>query len=165
MSKVLEALYASAPSGDYAIYTLDLIHSSFEGGVIRLCQGFDDITATLETGETVTFLASGFGLSLARRAMRGNQGIQFQLDNVTGEAINAVDAANEVGGTIGVAARIFVASDLSAPSEPPAIMTATAVKTNVRSVMVVAGFHDLTNKAWPARRYTPEFAPGLKYFS
>lgn len=163
-SMVLSRLYASSPVDDYIIYALELRHLSFDGGAIRLCQGFDDVVVVLENAESATFLASGFEVSLPKRAMRGKQDLQFQLDNVSGEAVLALDAAIEMGGPIQVILRTYTASDLSAPAQPPVVMTAVAVKVNIRSVVVVASFHDLVNKAWPVRRYTPSFAPGLKYF-
>ena len=32
------------------------------------------------------------------------------------------------------------------------------------TVGIEAGYFDLLNVGWPRFRYTPEFAPGLKYF-
>lgn len=162
MSKALETAYASAT--DYVIHTLELKHPSFQGGAIRLCQGYDDLEATLETAETVTFVASGFGVSLPQRSIRGRQDLNFQLDNLTGEAIQQIDAANEAGGLIEVIYRPFVGADLSQPGNPPVKMVATFAQVTSSSVVVTASFHDLVNKAWPRRRYTPTFAPGLKYF-
>lgn len=164
VSHVLSRLYASSPVDDYIVYALELRHSSFDGGAIRLCQGFDDLPVTLEDSSAATFLASGFEVSLPKRAMRGKQDLQFQLDNVSGEAVQALDTAIEEGGAIQVILRTYTASDLSSPAQPPVVMTAVAVKVDIRSVVVVASFHDLVNKAWPSRRYTPSFAPGLKYF-
>ncbi|WP_444905032.1 DUF1833 family protein [Microbulbifer sp. CnH-101-E] len=164
MSAVLETVYASAPIDQIILHTLELKHPAFEAGAIRLCQGFDDIEAKLEDGQTVIFTASGFGVSLPQRSMRGRQDLQFQLDNVTGEALQNIDIALEVGGLIQVAYRQFLESDLSAPAQPPTVMTAVSVKANARSVSVIASFHDLVNKAWPNKFYTPDFAPGLKYY-
>lgn len=164
MSELLKMVYASAPSGAVVIYTLELSHAAFSGGAIRIAQGFDDLLATLETGETVLFEASGFGVSLPPKSIRGRQDLQFRLDNVTGRAIREIDKAREAGGPIKVVLRSYLSSDLSAPAVPPVVMTGESVKANVQSVTAVATFHDLVNKAWPRRRYTPDFAPGLKYF-
>ncbi|MCL1123607.1 DUF1833 family protein [Shewanella surugensis] len=165
MSQVLQTLYASAPTNDFPIHTLELSHNAFNDGVIRLCQGFDDIEAKLETGEQVGFMASGFAVSLPKRSLRGQQDLQFQLDNVSGEAAQQVDAALDAGGKITVTYRVYLASNLSEPAQAPVVMTAKTVKITISSVVVVASFHDLVNKAWPRRRYTTAFAPGLKYIS
>jgi hypothetical protein len=167
MSQALQQIYASA-SG-LVHHTLELKNSAFlvpnhPQGRILFCQGFDDVTAGLETGEIVTFCASGFGVSLPVRSMKGKQDLQFQLDNVTGEALQAIKAAKESGEKIEVIYRPYSDSDLTAPGENPYRMTAISVSAKGASVQVVASFSDLVNRAWPKRRYTPSFAPGLTYF-
>ena len=167
MSEILKQLYAS--SGGIIHHTLELKHSAFAlanqpAGRILFCQGFDDITAANEDSENLTFRASGFGVSLPKRTLKGRQDLQFQLDNVTGEALQAIQAANEAGGKIEVIYRAYTGDDLSAPGAAPYKMTAVSAKANATSIQVVASFNDLVNRAWPRRRYTPEFAPGLKYF-
>ena len=169
MSNVLQTLYASAPVNDLIIHTLEIKHAAFNvtghsQGTIRLVQGFDDITATLENANSAVFKASGFGVSLPQKSVRGRQDLNFSIDNVTGEALNAIDDAIEAGGKIIVIYRAYAGSDLSAPGQPPVVMTATAVKADYSSISISASFHDLVNKAWPYRRYTPSFAPGLKYY-
>lgn len=164
MSQLLQTVYASAPTDQVVIHTLELKHSAFTNGAIRLCQGFDDVSATLEDASTVTFSASGFGVSLPARAVKGRQDLQFQIDNVTGTALKNIHAAQEAGGAVQVIYRAYLASDLSAPAQPPTVMTAVDVSATPLSVSVTASFHDLVNKSWPRRFYTPDFAPGLKYY-
>ena len=169
MSNVLQTLYASAPVDDLIIHTLELKHAAFNVedhalGTIRLVQGFDDITATLEDESIAIFKASGFGVSLPQKSVNGNQSLNFSIDNVTGEALNAIDNAVEAGGKIIVIYRAYAGSDLTVLGQPPIIMTATAIKADYSSISVSASFHDLVNKAWPFRRYTPSFAAGLKYY-
>jgi hypothetical protein len=169
MSKVLQTLYASAPADDLIHHTLELINPDFnvEGhipGSVRLGQGFDDITAGLEDASIVTFKQSGFGVSLPQKSIKGRQDLSFTIDNVTGEVLKAIEAAIEGGEKITVIYRAYAGSDLSAPGQPPIVMTATAIKADFSSVSISASFHDLVNKAWPFRRYTPTFAPGLKYY-
>ena len=163
MSTVLQKLYASAPINDLPIHTLTLLASSF--GEIRVCDGFDNVTAGLETGEFVEFTASGMGISLPARSVKGSQSLQFQLDNVTGIAIKKINQAIDAGDKITGVYRVYTASNLNEPGEPPVEMIATNVKANAKRVNVVASFTDLVNKAWPRKRYTPTLAPGLKYFS
>jgi hypothetical protein len=169
MSNVLQTLYASAPVNDLIIHTLELKNPAFNVpghvvGSVRLVQGFDDITATLEDGATVLFKKSGFGVSLPQKSIKGRQDLNFSIDNVTGEVLQAIDAAIDSGVKITVIYRAYAGSDLSAPGQPPIVMTATAIKADFSAVSISASFHDLVNKAWPFRRYTPDFAPGLKYY-
>ncbi|NRA56231.1 MAG: DUF1833 family protein [Gammaproteobacteria bacterium] len=169
MSHVLQTLYASAPVDDVIIHTLELSHPAFSvpghpAGLIRLAQGFDDINVILEDASTATFKASGFGVSLPQKSVNGRQDLTFKLDNVTGEAIQSIDAAQEAGGRIAVTYRAYAGSDLSQPGQPPVVMTAISATADYSSISINASFHDLVNKAWPFRRYTPDFAPGLKYY-
>ncbi|MFU2510575.1 DUF1833 family protein [Pseudoalteromonas sp. ASV78] len=163
MSQVLQRIYASATTNDLPIHTLELQADSF--WVIRLCNGFDNVNAGIEGGENVIFEASGMGVSLPSRAVKGRQDLQFQLDNVSGEALEKVDAAKDAGDKIKVIYRVYTASDLTEPAEPPVEMTAVSVQATAMRVNVVASFNDLVNRAWPRDRYTPDTAPGLKYFS
>lgn len=174
MSQLLEACYASATNGETPIFTLELKHPAFnvDGfplGAIRLVQGygdvgFSDLMLGLETNETVAFKPSSIGLSLPAPGVRGRQDLVFQLDNVSGQALKAIDGALEDDGEIETILRIYLPSDLTYPSETPLRMIATECEGDLKSVSISASFHDLVNKAWPTKRYTPSFAPGLKYF-
>jgi len=167
MSQVLKQLYASA--GGVIHHTLEIKHPAFAvenhpPGRILFCQGFDDLTAMTEEQESVTFKASGFGVSLPNRTLKGQQNLNFQIDNVTGEALHALNAAVESGGKIHVIYRVYADLDLSEPGAAPYKMVAVSAKVTSSSIQVVASFNDLVNRGWPRRRYTPSFAPGLKYF-
>lgn len=163
MSNVLQTIYASAPVNDLPIHTLELQADSL--WTLRICDGFDDVTAGIEGGEMVTFLASGMGVSLPARGVKGRQDLQFQIDNVTGEALTKVKQAIDAGIPIKVIYRVYTASNLTEPAEPAVEMKAVDVQATALSLNVVASFNDLVNKAWPKNRYTPSIAPGLKYFS
>lgn len=162
MSQALERVYASAPTNEFAVHTLELSHPAFTTPY-RFVQAYDDLTAKLETGATVKFQASGIGLSLPKRSVQGREDLIFQLDNVSGEAIAAIRNALEAGGTVEVIYRVYLSNDLTAPAERAVRLVATAARANIRSVAVVATFRDFVNKAWPRRRYTPQLVPGLKY--
>ena len=63
---ILNIVYASAPSADLLIQTLEFNNEA--AGVIRLAQSFSDLTATTELAETVTFIQSAWDVSLPNRA-------------------------------------------------------------------------------------------------
>lgn len=164
MSSVLQTVYASAPSYQVIHHTLILRAPSFPNGAFFWVQGFDNETLGLENGGgNIEFTAMGFDVSLPKRSIRGNQDIQFQLDNVTGEALQYLNKALDAGDKIAVEYRPYLDSDKSAPAEAPVIMSATSLSADYNSVQIVADFHDFLNKAWPVLRYTADFAPGLKY--
>ena len=82
--KTLSVTYASSPSSDLLIPTLEFNNET--AGVIRLAQSFNDLTATTELAETVTFIQSAWEVSLPNKDATGQQTLQFQICNVTGEA-------------------------------------------------------------------------------
>ena len=53
---LINITYASSPSSDLLIPTLEFNNET--AGVIRLAQSFNDVTATTELAETVTFIQS-----------------------------------------------------------------------------------------------------------
>src|SRR5690625_929316 len=78
---VLNQLYASGGN--------QIVHETLEitDGVVThyLTNGWDDITARLETGATVTFIACGMALALPAKNADGTQDLKFALSNITGE--------------------------------------------------------------------------------
>tara|TARA_R110002153_G_scaffold263960_1_gene425551 strand:- start:789 stop:1292 length:504 start_codon:yes stop_codon:yes gene_type:complete len=166
MSQLLNQLYASG--GGLIYHTLDIQNPAFTvpnhpEGRILFVQGFDDLTATTEDSETLTFRASGFGVSPPKKTARGREDLQFQLDNVLGDALHAIDAANASGEKIRCIYRAYSAADLSAPGEHSYKMTAVSARAQGASVVITASFKDIVNLSWPYRRHTPSFAPGLKH--
>tara|TARA_B110000196_G_scaffold317906_1_gene332067 strand:- start:3243 stop:3734 length:492 start_codon:yes stop_codon:yes gene_type:complete len=162
MSQLLETVHASV-TDDIKHHTLELPHASFPGGVIRWVQGFSDEELGLENGEQVLFEQMLFGVSLPDKSIRGNQDLQFQLDNVTGEALKYVRAVLASDDKLPVIYRVYLESNKSFPAESAITMTANGFNADLQSVMIIADFHDFVNKLWPRLRYTPTLAPGLKY--
>ena len=158
----LNIVYASSPSADLLIPTLEFNNEA--AGVIRLAQSFNDVTATTELTETVTFIQSAWEVSLPNKDATGQQTLQFQICNVTGEAQRFIDDCMASGKPTSVIYREFYADDLSAPASTPIKMTLRGGSAEGITVGIEAGYFDLLNVGWPRFRYTPEFAPGLKYF-
>ena len=160
---VISITYASAPSADLLIPTLEFNNET--AGVIRLAQSFNDVIATTELAETVTFIESAWEVSLPNKDATGQQTLQFQICNVTGEAQRFIDDCLKSGKPTSVIYREFYASDLSAPASAPIKMTLRGGSAEGITVGIEAGYFDLLNVGWPRFRYTPEFAPGIKYFA
>ena len=160
--KTLSVTYASAPSADLLIPTLEFKNEA--AGVIRLAQSFNDLTATTELAETSTFEQSAWDVSLPNKDATGQQALQFQICNVTGVAQRFVDKCQESAKPTSVIYRDFYADDTSAPATVPIKMTMRGGSAEGPVVGIEAGYFDLLNVGWPRFRYTPELAPGLKYF-
>ncbi|EPP5594126.1 DUF1833 family protein [Vibrio cholerae] len=174
--KAIEVYYASAPTNETHIHTLELkdenAHARGEpDAIIRLAEGFypvngegeEGVVLGMETGQAAFFRASAFGVSLPGKSVKGKQSLQFQIDNVTGEARRFIDRAMEAGSKVIITYRCYLTSHLAEPAQPPLVLTCVSEKDNIQTVAVVASFHDLVNRAWPKRRYTAEITRGLKY--
>jgi len=160
---MLSITYASAPTGDVQISTLEVVHPSFPA--IRTCSGFVDQSVTLETGEEATFQASMLDVSLPARDATGQQNLQFAIENVTGIAQNAIRSVidSDDPDPVTVIYRMYLSSDLSEPAEPPLRMVLVAPDFQGASTQVVCSYLDIINTATNRDRYTTDFAPGLKY--
>ncbi|WP_110640992.1 DUF1833 family protein [Salinicola sp. CPA57] len=160
---ILARVYAAAPADEILLPTLEV--ASEGQASIYTCGGFEDQLVTLETAQQVPFLASALSVSLPPRNNSGQQNLNFAMQNVTGEAQRFVDFAIEAGAPIYVIFRVYLLSDLSAPQEPPLRMVAKTPKFQNGTLQVTASYADIIGMAWPRRRYTAAFAPGLKYMS
>lgn len=161
---VLERIYASAPTDGYLLHTLELSNPAF-AEPYRFVRCHEDLIATTELGETVTFAASGIGMSLPQRGVKGREDLSFQLDNVTGDAALSIKAAQEGGQPTTLVYRAYSSDDLSAPIGTPRTLICTAARINRRSLQTVATFRDFVNKSWPFRLYSIDRFPGMKYLN
>lgn len=162
MSQILEEVHSSV-TGDIKHHTLELPHSTFANGVMRWVLGNEDETLGLESGQQVGFDHMLFGISLPDRSLRGNQTLQFQLDNITGESLVLIRKVIDSGEKLPVIYRPYLESNKAYPAKAAIAMMANAFSADKKSVVVVADFHDFVNKLWPLLRYTPVNSPGLKY--
>ena len=158
---LLARVYASAPAGHILIPTLEIAVPGLEP--IRVVADFEDLEATTETGDTVTFRAGPFEYREPARNTSGLQNLGFAIANTTGEAQEAVEAALEAAEEVPVIYREYIHTDLTAPAKRPYKMSLRGGSFKGVMVQVEAGYFDLLNHLWPRLRYTAEFAPGLRY--
>ena len=158
---LINRVYASAPSDQVLLATLEILVPGYEP--IRVVAAYEDLTATLETGETVTFKAGPFQHKEPNKSTNGQQNLTFAIANVVGDAQKAVDFALEADVEVPIIFREFVSTDLTAPAKRPYKMSLRGGDFQGLMVQIQAGYFDWLNKAWPTDRYTNEYAPGLRY--
>ncbi len=158
---IIQTVYASAPSDKVLLATLEILVP--DEAPIRVVAAYEDLTATLETAETVVFSAGPFEYKEPSKDTRGNQTLQFSIANVTGEAQKAVEAALSADAEVPVNYRVFLSTDLTAPAKAPYKMILRGGTFEGMMVSIEAGYFDLLNVAWPRKRYTADLAPGLRY--
>ncbi|HEE4921644.1 TPA: DUF1833 family protein, partial [Klebsiella pneumoniae] len=111
----LNRLYASS-GPEVIIETLQITVGS---DVHYLCQGYEDITATTESGNTVTFTACAIDIALPARNADGTQDLKFALCNVDGVVSTTIRNALANRLSASLTYRSFISTDLAAPAEVP----------------------------------------------
>lgn len=157
---VLQEVYASAPYDKVLIETLQIDHAAIDS--LYYAKAYDDVTADTESETGVVFVASGIKMQLPENGVRGREDFIFQVDNVTGAAIDAIETVLEAGGVATVTYRAYVSTDLTAPAYTLALDIVGA-KSDAQTVVISATFRDFINKKWPRLKYTTDIVPGLKY--
>ena len=149
---------------DVEIPTLELSCSAWPESKY-ICGGFFDQVFTTENGQTFTFQAAGIDVALPKRGNDGAQTLGIAIDNVRGEAQQLLDLAKSAGAKVFITYRLYLDSDHSEPCERPMSMTMLSHTANGPTVELQAGYFNLILSAWPRRRYTPQFSPGVKYIT
>lgn len=167
LSDALQEAYASAPSSEVILHTLEIRHPSFTQP-IRVVRDHHDFTAFLESDAPedpsceVTFVALAFDFTLPEVSKANTPEIDISLDNVSGEIIAYLDAAAQTAELIEVTYRPYLASDPSGPQmNPPMTLVIRSVTADVFRVRARAGYADLSNRKFPNEVYDAERFPGL----
>ncbi len=130
-----------------------------------LTEGWDDITATLETGEIVTFTACAMSVALPGRNEDGTQDLKFALCNITGEISEYIRDVLRLSRKCRIAYRVFLDHDMTAPAEPPSWFEVKAGQWTATQADITAGYFDLLSTAWPRQTYNLEDYPGIRYIA
>lgn len=167
LADALAEAYASAPSSEVILHTLELRHSSFTSP-IRVVRDHADFTATLEAdapedpGAEVTFVAFAFDFVLPDVQRSQSPEIEISLDGISGELVAYLDAAAQSESLIEVTYRPYLASDTSGPQmDPPLTLVIRSVSADIFRVRARAGYADLANRKFPGETYDTERFPGL----
>lgn len=130
---------------------------------ICVCPGFDDHLCTTEDGRTLLFVGSPLAISLPKKDASGIQNLIFAIDNITGHPQRRVDEALAADAQVFLTLRKYLSTDLSYPAEMPYRLIVRGGRCERSQVQITAGYHALTDYAWPRDIYDSNFAPALKY--
>lgn len=158
---VLNQLYASG--GDKIIH--DTLTITDGVATHYLTNGWDDITARLETGEWVTFIACGMALALPAKNADGTQDLQFALSNITGEISAYIQEVLKDKRRSELVYRAYIDDDLEAPSEAPFRFEIKSGQWTATQVDITAGYFNLLETGWPRRVYNLIDFPMLRYIA
>lgn len=143
---------------------LDTIELIFEPLSLRilLVSNDEDITATLETGETVLFRGTGAKIELPGKDDKGFQELTIAIPNVNLEASDFLQQVLDYEDEIICNYRPFLASDLSTPQMiPPMVLYLSEPRITQDAVQAKATFADILNKRFLTEKYTNSNFPGL----
>lgn len=157
----LNRLYASS-GPEVIIETLQITVGS---DVYYLCQGFEDITATTESGDTITYTACAIDIALPARNTDGTQDLKFALCNVDGVVSTTIRNALANRLPASLTYRSFISTDLAAPAAVPYTLKIKSGYWTATEVQITAGYMNVLDMAWPRYRYTLPVFPGLRYIS
>ena len=157
----LNRLYASS-GPEVIIETLQITVGS---DVHYLCQGYEDITATTESGDTVTFTACAIDIALPARNADGTQDLKFALCNVDGGVATTIRNALANRLSASLTYRSFISTDLAAPAAVPYTLKIKSGYWTATEAQITAGYMNILDTACPRYRYTLPVFPGLRYIS
>ncbi|MBL4509945.1 DUF1833 family protein [Klebsiella pneumoniae] len=158
---ILNRLYAS--SGPEVI--IETLQINIGEEVLYLCNGYEDITATTENGDSITFTASAIDIALPARNSDGTQDLQFAISNIDGEASTAIRNALDNLSSASLTYRNYVSTDLAAPASVPYTLAIKSGTWTATQAQITAGYMNVLDTAWPRYRYTLNNFPGLRYIS
>lgn len=173
LSQAIKEAYASAPSDQVILETLELRHPAFVDELgnpvaIRVVKDNTDLlarleaTAPLDAGQIVRFVAFNFDLTLPALDETGIPEIIISMDNVSRDITMNLELAVATTDLIEVTYRPYLSTDLDEPQmNPPMTLTLVEVKADPFKVEGIATFAHLTNKQFPAEVYTASRFPGL----
>lgn len=156
---ILNRLYAS--SGPEVI--IETLQINIGDEVHYLCNGYEDITATTENGDTVEFKACAMDVALPARNDDGTQDLKFALCNVDGKVSTAIRNAINNLNSASLTYRSFISTDLAAPAAVPYTLAIKSGYWTATEAQITAGYMNVLDTAWPRNRYTLNNFPGLRY--
>ena len=160
----LNEYYCSGNSEQVLLQTLEITADAWDGPIL-LCQGFEDQLCVTEDGRTLLFIASGLDIALPKSEGSARQELTFGLDNVTRAAQSLLTEAIDRQSEVTLTRRAYLWPNLSAPAEPPSIMTVLGAAFDSTAAQVRAGLLDLLNTRWPRLTYTLDVAPGIRFIN
>lgn len=167
LSQAIQEAYASAPTDEVILHTLEIWHENFSQP-IYVVRDTVDVLATIEAGaarnggQEVTFVAFAFDLVPPDVDKAGVPQCVIELDNVSRDIIANIELAMGSSSTITVIYRAYLDSDLSGPeNDPPLELSILSITADPFKVRALAGFSSLANLKFPRLEYSAETFPGL----
>ena len=167
LTEALKEAYASAPTDEVILSTLEIWHPSFTEPIRVVCDtqdfsAFLEATAPRDAGSEVTFIGLPFDFSLPDIDDQSLGQLIISIDNVTAEITKNVELAMQSPEKIQAIYRPYLSTDTSGPQmNPPFYMYIKTISVTMFRIEAKAGFQDMLNRKFPGVVYTLEDFPGL----
>lgn len=171
-SEALKEAYASAPKGEIALDTVEILHPSFEFP-IRLVRGNKNIFAKLEDdadqdgGKIVEFIAAPWDFIKPSIEEDKIPEFGFTFDNVSKEISQAISEAVVMPLPVKLIYRPYLLSALEYGPElnPPIEMELADAYADNYTIKITANMEDTFFAAFMTQRYVNERFPAVSYVS
>ena len=167
LSQALKEAYASAPSAEVILHTLELRHPSFTQP-LRVVNDHATLNARLEStapvdpSTWVDFAPFAFRFRLPDVQSTGMPELEVEIDNVSAEVLAYIDQAAQSTSLIELTYRPYLARDTFLPSmDPPITLVLHDVEATVFSIRARASFGEYGNRRFPGETYDAQRFPGL----
>lgn len=168
LSEAIKEAYATAPSGEVILHTLEFRHPEFTTP-LRVVRDKADLDATLEAeapenaGEVVTFVQYAFDLELPDVTDGSSPELTLTIDNVSRDIVAYLDLAANSQDLIEVTYRAYLSTDTTSPqNDPPLTMTLRDVECDIFQIKARCGFGNFANKPFPKDVYDLTTFPALQ---
>ncbi|WBA79543.1 DUF1833 family protein [Endozoicomonas sp. GU-1] len=163
MTPAEQEAYASCTSRTIQLCTIELNHPEFTQPLYAVRDN-QDLTAELEDGSTVTFLALGFDITRQPTDKEPDPTITLKVDNITGKLSPYLEAAARSGKETSLTFRVYLYDSDTETAELISDQLTMAVRSasgSMTSVNITAGFINPANLAFPREKFTADRFPGL----
>lgn len=167
LNQALEEAYASAPTEEIIMHTLEFRHASFTQP-LRVVRDVHEFTARLEAsapanpGEDVIFVGFAFDLVPPDVTTGPSPEIRLIIDNVSRDIMAYLDLASNSDTLVEMTYRPYLYSDPTTPQmDPPLTLVLRDVEADVFRITARAGFGDFANRRFPNDLYNAQRFPGL----
>lgn len=163
ISAELKRVYASAPSENRYLETLELSHPLFPATFWLVNDDRAWRFALAAGGPLQSFQPVRFTAVPPTSDGKGQQDLTLVLDNVGREAMDAIEAAAANPSiNIAVIYRVYLDIEDSEPQNvPPLVLALQSVKVTFEAIAGTATRADVLNRAWPSELYRVDLHPGL----
>lgn len=176
--EALQEAYASAPTSEVILHTLEFRHPVFGNSPIRLVRDHgEEVTiggetfygfyltleddAPIQASQSVFFQGCMFNFDLPEQKEGSLPTITVELDNVTRTITSYMDQAIGHRAVMEMTYREYLLSDRTAPQFILGGFSLREVTSTVNRVTGTAQFGDLLNRNFPGKIYRPDEFRGL----